>query len=54
MSFQLPANPLAYIWNSSLSMGNLPTNGNLPIEAKGKVPFVGKLPIDTKGISGTG
>ena len=35
-------------------MGNLPTNGNLPIEAKGKLPLVGKLPIDAKGIPGIG
>ena len=35
-------------------MGNLPTNGNLPIEAKGKLQFVGKLPIDAKGIPGIG
>ena len=44
MSFQLPANPL----------GNLPTNSNLPIEAKGKLLFVGKLPIYAKGIPGIG
>ena len=31
MSFQLPANPLAYTGNS---MGNLLIEGNLPIEAK--------------------
>ena len=35
-------------------MGNLPTNGNLPIEAKGKLLFVGKLPTDAKGIPGIG
>ena len=35
-------------------MGNLPTNGNLPIETKSKLPFVGKLPIDAKGIPGIG
>ena len=35
-------------------MGNLPTNGNLPIEAKGKLPFVDKLPIDAKEIPGIG
>ena len=35
-------------------MGNLPTNGNLPIETKGKLPFVGKLPTDAKGIPGIG
>ena len=35
VSFQLPANPLAYTGIASASMGNLPKNGNLPIEAKG-------------------
>ena len=35
-----------------VSIGNLPINGNLPIEAKGKLPFIGKLPIDTNGIPG--
>ena len=36
VSFQLLANPLTYTGN----MGNLPNNGNLPIEAKG-IPDIG-------------
>ena len=35
-------------------MGNLPTNGNLPLASIGKLLFVGKLPIDAKGIPGIG
>ena len=43
------------LWTENASeMGNLPTNGNLPIETKGKLPFVGKLPTDAKGIPGIG
>ena len=36
LSFQLSANPSAYIGY----VGNLPKNGNLPIEAKG-IPDIG-------------
>ena len=32
---QLPANYFAYTGNCFSFMGNLPKNGNLPIEAKG-------------------
>ena len=42
-------------------MGNLPINGNLPIEAKGiasasmgNLPINGNLPIEAKAIPGIG
>ena len=40
VSFQLPANPLAYNRNASASVDNLPKNGNLPMEARG-IPNTG-------------
>ena len=40
VSFQLAANPLAYIGNCLSIYGNLPKNGNLHIEAKG-IPDIG-------------
>ena len=44
MSFQLPANPLA-------SISKLPFFGKLPIEAIGNLPTNGNLHIKAKGIS---
>ena len=51
LQFQILANPVAYNTGNCLSLyGNLPINGNLPIEAKG-IPntlqiFTGKRQIN--------
>ena len=47
MSFQFPANPLA-------SISKLPFFGISPIEAIGNLPTNGNLPIGAKGIPGIG
>ena len=40
MSFQLPANPLAYTGSSFAAIGKLPFFGKLPIEAYA-IPSIG-------------
>ena len=47
MSFQLPANFL-------VSIGKFSFFGKLPIEAIGNLPTNGNLPIEAKGIPGIG
>ena len=51
MSFELPANHLVYTRNSSI--GKLPSVGKLSIAFMGNLPKNGNLPIEAKGFAGS-